>query len=150
MLKKHRSAEAWRATSFALILCALLILGCDRKVAPMSPPASPLPSLPPLSQVQFANDRILKALSESTEMDFVETPLKDFAESLQIRHGIKIELDAEPMAAIGVTADTPLTYKAKGLSLNSALGQILPQLKLSYVIDNGRMLITTAEKAKSR
>ena len=98
----------------------------------------------------MANDRILKELSEPTEMDFVETPLKDFAEAIQIRHNIMIELDTEPMAAIGVTADTPLTYKAKGLSLNSALGQILPPLKLSYAIDNGRRLITTAEKAKSR
>src|SRR6266700_4079039 len=86
MLKKYRSAAACFATCFALIVCALLIPGCDRKAASPSPSAGPLPPLPPLSPTQMANDRILKELSEPTEIDFVETPLKDFAEAIQIRH----------------------------------------------------------------
>jgi len=92
----------------------------------------------------------MKALDEPTEMDFVETPLKDVAEALEIRHAIRISLDDQSLPAAGVGLDTPITYNTKGVSLNTALGEILQPRKLSYIIDNGRLLITTAEKAKSR
>jgi hypothetical protein len=90
----------------------------------------------------------MKAVSEPTEMDFVETPLSCIADALAIRHGIKIELDAQPLADVGITGDTPITYVAKGITLNSALAQVLQPRKLSYVIDHGVLLITTAVKAK--
>ncbi|HEY2148677.1 MAG TPA: hypothetical protein VGH32_12115 [Pirellulales bacterium] len=92
----------------------------------------------------------MKALDEPTEMDFVETPLKDVAEALQLRHGIKIALDDQALAAVNIDPDTQITYNTKGVSLNTALGELLQPRKLSYIIDNGRLLITTAEKAKSR
>ncbi len=124
---------------FASLLLCPWIVGCDGPApAKTSPPGA----------VTAANAAIIKSLSEPTDMDFIETPLKDVLEALQIRHGIKIALDTEPLMAIGVNADTPITYQAKNLSLNSALGQLLGRLKASYIVDNGRMLITTAEKAK--
>jgi hypothetical protein len=90
----------------------------------------------------------MKAVAEPTEMEFIETPLKDFVAAIEIRHGIKIELDAQPLADLGITSDTPITYAAKGIPLNGALAQVLQPRKLSYVVEHGVMLITTAAKAK--
>lgn len=141
-MSRHQFNAPWSLLNAAILLPGMLLAGCGSK-APTATPAA-------LSSTQAANFRITKALSEPTDMDFIETPLKDIAEALGIRHGMKVELDTEPLSAIGVSSDTPITYKATGLSLNSALGQILPPLKMSYIVDNGRLLITSAEKAKSR
>jgi hypothetical protein len=123
------------------MLIGLITAGCQGKSAAPSTPA-------PSTSIQIANARVINALSQPTEMEFVETPLKDFIEALAIRHGIKIELDAQPLADVGITSVTPITYAAKGITLNSALAQVLQPRKLSYVIDHGVLLITTAAKAK--
>ena len=103
-----------------------------------------------LKEAGSAEAKIIKALDEPTEMDFVETPLKDVIDSLKSRHGIEIQLDTKALTDAGVTADTPITKSLKGISLRSALRLMLAEHELAYIIDHEVLLITTADVAKTK
>jgi von Willebrand factor type A domain len=93
--------------------------------------------------------RILKELDEPTDMDFVETPLKDVAAAISIRHNnIPIVLDLKAITDAGGSADTPITFQLKGISLKSALRRMLTDHELNFIIDNEVLLITSDTKAK--
>ncbi len=97
-----------------------------------------------------AEAKILKALDEPTEMDFVATPLKDVIEALKIRHGIEIQLDTKALTEASITPDTEVTKQLKGISLKSALRLMLQDLELNFIIDHEVLLITTEAKAKEK
>ncbi len=93
--------------------------------------------------------RILKELDEPTDMDFVETPLKDVILAISIRHnGIPIVLDTKAITDAGGSADTPITFSIKGISLKSALRHMLQEHELNFIIDNEVLSITSDTKAK--
>jgi hypothetical protein len=97
-----------------------------------------------------AEAKILKALDEPTEMDFVATPLKDVVEALKIRHGIEIQLDTKALTEASITPDTEVTRQLKGISLKSALRLMLQDMDCNYIIDHEVLLITTEAKAKEK
>jgi tetratricopeptide (TPR) repeat protein len=101
-----------------------------------------------LKEPGSAEAKILHELDQPTEMDFVETPLKDVVEALKIRHNIEIQLDAKALTDAGVNADTPITRTLKGISLKSALRLMLQEHELNFIIDHEVLLITTDAKAK--
>jgi hypothetical protein len=141
VMSHNRSDRKGLVQQFNIALSCFLLAGCGGNTAPSPTPAA-------LSPAQVAAGKIMKAVAEPTEWDLLDTPLKDFAEAIEIRHGIHVLLDAKPLADVGITGETPITYSAKGITLNSALAQVLQPRKLSYVIDHGVLLITTAAKAK--
>jgi RNA polymerase sigma factor (sigma-70 family) len=93
--------------------------------------------------------KIIKALKERTQVDFVETPLEDVIDYLKDFHGIEIQLDSAALKEAGIDENTPVTKKLSGVSLRSALKLILDDLKLKYVVQNEMLLITTPEVAES-
>jgi hypothetical protein len=103
-----------------------------------------------LKEAGSAEAKIIKALDEPTEMDFVDTPLKDVVDSLKTRHGIEIQLDLKALSDAGVTPETTITRSLKGISLRSALRLMLAEKELAYIIDHEVLLITTAEVAKTK
>jgi hypothetical protein len=143
VLTCRRSNGLDRIKRFGAMLLLSAAAGCQRNSG-SAPAAAP----PPMTPIVTAN--ILKALDNPTEWDSVYCPLKDVVNALQIRHGIKIDLDVATIEKAGVSRDTPITYKAKDLSLNVLLRQLLQKRGLSYVIDNGVLLITTAERAREK
>ena len=99
------------------------------------------------SQRGPADKKIEESLNSPTTFEFVETPLNKVAEYLAARHHIKVELDKTAMADVGIALDTPVTKNLKGISLRSALQLMLSELKLTYIIQDGELLITTPETA---
>lgn len=102
-----------------------------------------------LKKVGPAEERISKALDETTSMEFVETPLSDVVDYLKDLHKIEIQLDTRALEDAGAGSDTPITKNLKGISLRSALRLLLGGLDLTYVIKDEVLLITTPEKAGS-
>ena len=93
--------------------------------------------------------RIREALDEPTQIEFVDTPLKDVVDYLKDLHHIEIQLDGPAMQEAGVEESTPLTRNLKGISLRSALRLMLDELELTCVIHNEVLLITSRAKAAS-
>ncbi len=94
-----------------------------------------------------AEERITKQLDVPTEFEFFETPLEDAMTYLEERHGIGIELDNAALEQLGLDSSFPITKKLAGISLKSALRQILRENELTYVIRDEVLMITSQEEA---
>ena len=125
-------------------------------------PAVPLPEYPlpppgPNSPTELlgqgadeaAERKIRDALRQPTQLEFVNTPLKNVIDYLKDQHHIEIQFDSAALKEAGVNDSTPVNKNLKGISLRSALRLILDELQLKYVIHNGVLLITNPAKAES-
>jgi hypothetical protein len=98
-----------------------------------------------------AAEKIEKALKEPTELEFIETPLRDVMDYLKKKHKIEIQIDRKALDDVGLDpSTTPITKNLKGISLRSALRLIFRDLDLTYVIQDEVLLITTPEEAETR
>ena len=96
-----------------------------------------------------AERKIREALNQPTQIEFVETPLKDVIDYLKDLHHIEIQLDTSALKEAGVDEAAPVTKNLKGLTLRSALKLMLDELQLKWVIHNEVLLVTTPAKAES-
>ncbi len=94
--------------------------------------------------------RIRRALSDTTEVDLIDTPLSDAITYLKELHGIEIWLDKETLSADGIATDQLVSLSFSGISLRSALRLLLEPLALTYVIEDEVMKITTLAKADEK
>jgi len=101
--------------------------------------------LPPLSP---SEEKILAVLDETTTMDFTETPLQDAVGYLSDLHEIPVRLDTKALEDIGVSSDTPFTYRVNGVRLKSGLRPLLRQKDLTYLVRDEVLLITTEDVAE--
>ena len=89
-------------------------------------------------------------MASPTQIDFIETPLQDVIDFFKDYHGIEIQIDTKALNDCGIDATTPVTKNLKGVSLRSALKLMLRELNLTYVIQDGVLLITRPEEAETR
>ena len=94
--------------------------------------------------------RLEAALKSPTQMEFNDAPLSDVIDYLQNYHHVEIQLDKRVLGEAGIATDTPVTKSLKGISLQSALRAMLRDLGLTYVVQNGIVLITTPAEADKR
>lgn len=88
--------------------------------------------------------QIQESLREKVQVRFNNQPLKEVLETLGSLTNVNIYLDPQGMGAEGVTSDTPVTINiTQPISLKSALNLILEPLRLSYVIQNEVLRITS-------
>jgi hypothetical protein len=123
---------------------AALVISASGDDKPQPKPAKVVPN-----SVGFVggDQQITKVLDEPTDMDFVETPLKDVVAAISIRHeNIPIVLDLKSITDAGGSGDTPITFQLKGPSFRSALRLMLHAHDLDFVLSNGLLVITSAEK----
>jgi hypothetical protein len=91
---------------------------------------------------------IRAALDQVTDVDFTEKPFSGVIDDLKQRHGIEIELDTRALDNASIPRDTPVTRSINGVTLRSALNLLLDNLDLTYVVQNGVLMITTKEEAQ--
>jgi hypothetical protein len=114
----------------AVLVCltfAVFVLSAagDDKPSADSPQPKPAKAVPKAVDLFGGDQVIMKALDEPTDLDFVETPLKDVSAAISIRHkNIPIVLDIKSITDAGSSADTPITFQLRGISLKSALRHI--------------------------
>jgi general secretion pathway protein D len=93
-----------------------------------------------------AEQEIQKSLAKPVEVRFNNRPLKEVLETLGAAANINIHLDNAGLAAEGVTSDTPVSINlTQPISLRSALNLILEQLRLSFVIQNEVLKVTSEQ-----
>ena len=132
-----------RLPALVCLTFAALVISASGDDKPQPKPAKVV-----LNAVAFVgcDPLIMKALDEPTDMDFVETPLKDVVQAISVRHdNIPIQLDNKSITDAGSSADTPITFQLRGISLKSALRQMLHEHELDFVVHNDVVLITSAD-----
>ncbi|MDZ4685336.1 MAG: hypothetical protein SH850_09615 [Planctomycetaceae bacterium] len=88
------------------------------------------------------SERVVAALGEPTIFEFADTSLEDALSFLRDFHQMQVEYAGPPMLL-----KSPITLEGQFISLRAGLHQLLPPLKLGYVIENGALRIVTAEQA---
>ena len=100
-------------------------------------------------RLSAAELEIQKSLNNQVDVKFSDRPLSEVMDMLSELAGVPIVLDPTGMAAEGVTSDTPITIRlTQQISLRSALNLILSPLRLSYVIQD-EVLRVTSEQTRS-
>lgn len=89
-------------------------------------------------------------LLSPVNLNFENTPLKQVIDDLRDFHGINIVPDLPALQSQGTHLDSPISIKLDQVSLKSALNLILHQVKLTYVIKDEVLQITTEENAKGK
>jgi hypothetical protein len=136
----------WAALVFLAFAVFVLSAAGDEKPTADSPQPKPAKAVPKAVDLFGGDQVIMKTLDEPTDMDFVETPLKDVITAISIRHeDIPIVLDLKSITDAGSSADTPITFQLRGISLKSALRHMLREHGLDYVINDDVLQITSAE-----
>lgn len=89
---------------------------------------------------------IQKSLGNKVDVKFNERPLAEVMDMLSQLSGVPIVLDSVGMAGEGVTTDTPVTLQiSQPITLKSALRLVLEPLRLSYVIENEVLRVTSEQ-----
>jgi hypothetical protein len=91
---------------------------------------------------------IRAALDQKTDIKFIEKPFSGVFDDLKQRHAIEIQLDHRALDDASIPLDTPVTRSIKGVTLRSALNLMLDDLDLTYVVQNGVLMITTEAEAQ--
>ncbi len=92
-------------------------------------------------------EKIRRALSQPTTVEFLDLPLEDAITFLKEYHNINIYIDKATLTDEGVAIDQPVTLKLAGVTLRSVLKLLLEPVQLTYVIEDEVMKITTSAKA---
>ncbi len=90
---------------------------------------------------------ILKSLDEPVIVEFDKTPLRAVVETLGDIGRFSIQMDVKALIDSGTDSDAPVTLRAKGLSIRTTLGLILPPLDLDWLVKKDVLLITSKERA---
>jgi len=92
--------------------------------------------------------RIRAALESPASMEFVDTPLEDVLAHLEDRHKVPIFLDRRSLRKAGIAATVPVTKDMKNVPLGAALRLVLDKYRLTLVVENGVLMITTQTSRK--
>ena len=109
--------------------------------------ARPKPAWPAGQMQGVPPEAIARALEQPISLEVVETPLADVVEYIKDCAKIPVLTDRRALDDIGVQADSPITFNAKGLKLRSALNHLLRPLELTWMIQDEVLVITTPEQA---
>lgn len=93
---------------------------------------------------------IQNRLKKEVEVRFTERPLSEVIQTLGEMAGVNTYLDPNGLRMEGVMSDIPVTINlTQPISLQSALNLILEPLRLSYVIQNEVLRITSEQRRDS-
>jgi len=89
-----------------------------------------------------------KLTAPISPINFKDVPLKQAIEDLSVISGVNIVMDTAAMNEAGVNLEFPLSLKVENISLKSALNLLLSQVKLTYLIQDEVLQVTTQDKSK--
>jgi hypothetical protein len=143
MLRRARNPFA-----VAALLAALAAFATGWSISQEKKPEGASPAA--AQQKRSAEEAILKALNEPTEISFSETPLKTAMTFLSEKHNVQIVIDRRKLEDAGINPDdTLLTRSLKGVRLESALNLMLDQLGLSWTIRHEVLTITSRDAVET-
>jgi type II secretory pathway component GspD/PulD (secretin) len=97
-----------------------------------------------------AEQEIERHLNGHVSINFVDQPLKKVLEDLQTWHGINIVPDKQALDEGLISLDQPISMRLDDVSLKSALNLILADAKLTYVVKDEVVSVTTEKHAKGK
>jgi general secretion pathway protein D len=97
-----------------------------------------------------AAQEIESKLNLPVNLSFNQAPLRQVLDELRVQRGINIHPDYDALLQEGVSLNDPITAQLENISLKSALNLLLKQAKLTWVVRDEVLLITTPANAKGK
>jgi hypothetical protein len=98
-----------------------------------------------------ASDEIVeKALLTRVTLDVEDAPLYDIVEQWARQLDINVLVDYKALNDVGIDPTTPVDCKVTNLPLRSALKCLLRPLDLTWIVQDGSLVVTTPEEAETR
>ncbi|MFQ5734360.1 MAG: hypothetical protein ACE5KM_20675 [Planctomycetaceae bacterium] len=94
------------------------------------------------------HEALRKKLGANVSVNFDQTPLTTAVKQLAQKSGTDIRLDVPTLRKKGIHERQPVTLKLSERKLETVLGVLLAELKLTSVLRDGVMSITSEEKAE--
>ena len=94
--------------------------------------------------------QIQRSLSTPVNISFENTPLSQALSELRDLHGINIVPDTQALQEEAINLDSPISIKLENVSLKSALNLMLRSVRLTWVIKDEVLLVTTETHARDR
>jgi hypothetical protein len=91
---------------------------------------------------------IERRLEERIDFDFVEAPLEEALEHITKASDIRCWICKSALDAVGIGADSPVTFRGQGTRIRDGLRLMLEEHELTWTIKHGRLIITTPEAAE--
>jgi hypothetical protein len=92
---------------------------------------------------------IEQALRQPVNLDLQEKPLSEIAEYISQEFEIPVVLDHRALSDANLPSDVPLSLEAAGVSLESALRQLLSPVELAFDVRHEALFITTEDEAEN-
>jgi type II secretory pathway component GspD/PulD (secretin) len=106
--------------------------------------------LPVIKKKSDEEKQIERSLNSPVTLNFKETPLSQVLQDLRGYQNINIFVDEMALKEEGVPLDKLVSMHLEQLKLKSALNLMLGQMKLTYVVEDDVLKITTLEHAKGK
>lgn len=97
-----------------------------------------------------AEKEIQHRLTTTLDMSFNSTPLHQVVSDLKMLSGVNIVLETQALEEERIALDTPVSISLDRIKFESGLKLLLGNLKLTYVIADDVLKITTEKKARGR
>lgn len=93
---------------------------------------------------------VMQRLSETTDVQFVDTPLSDAMQFLGVSHRLNFAIDSNSLADIGISTDDTFTLSRQQTPVRNILDDILQReiLDLDWYADGDVVRITSVEEAE--
>ncbi len=91
-----------------------------------------------------------KLVSQHVTLNVKDMPLKNVIEYLHDMSGVNVVADKSALDDAAINLEQPLTLKVEDMSLKSALNILLKQVRLTYVIRDEALQITTENEARGK
>jgi len=92
---------------------------------------------------------IQEVMNQRFDLEVVEMPFSDVILYLQRETGIQFVLSLKKLEEASISSDTPITKSLKKVRLRTLLELMLKDLELTFVENDGLLVITTPEDAES-
>lgn len=94
---------------------------------------------------------ILKSPLPSAGLQFPDgTPLEEIIAFLREEYDVEIVLDTVALDELGLGPDEPISISLRSIRFDQALRRMLEPLDLTYVVDDGVLLVTSEEEALTK
>ena len=121
------------------------VVGLRVRTPTVKPAPKQIPSIT-LEDSSSSRQRIEDQLGKETKFDYLDTPLQDVIHEIALRHGIPIIINTSALEDFGIGSDTPVTISLQGVRLRSAFKLMLRELKLTFIIKDEVLQITTPKR----
>ena len=104
----------------------------------------------PLQRIGYPHEEdaaILASLNKLKNLEIDNLGLETALQQIAVEAGCRLLIDSPALADEGISSDQPVIYHFQKLPLGICLKKLLSPLQLTYVVEEGVLVITTVAKA---